>query len=60
MRTFVKRVVAAAESGDVETARASLLAAESELDSAAGKGVLRRNTAARLKSRLVLRVKAMS
>ncbi len=60
MRTFVKRVVAAAEAGDAETARSSLLEAESELDRAAGKGILHRNTAARLKSRLVRRIKAMS
>lgn len=60
VRTFVKRVVSAAESGDAEAARTSLLEAESELDRAAQKGVLHRNTAARLKSRLVRRVKAIS
>lgn len=60
VRTFVKRVVTAAESGDAEGARNSLLQAESELDRAARKGVVHRNTAARLKSRLVRRVKAIS
>ena len=60
VRTYVKRVVAAVDSGDAEGARNSLLEAESELDRAAGKGVLHKNTAARLKSRLVRRVKAIS
>ena len=60
VRTYVKRVVDAVDSGDAEGARNSLLEAESELDRAAGKGVLHKNTAARIKSRLVRRVKAIS
>ena len=60
MRTYVKRVIGAVESGDAEAARNSLREAESELDKAAGKGVLHRNTAARVKRRLVHRVKAIS
>ncbi len=60
VRTYVKRVAHAVTSGDAQAAQSTLREAESELDRAARKGVLHKNTAARLKSRLVKRVKSIS
>ena len=56
----MKKVIGAAYSGDAEAARSFLREAESELDKAAGKGAMHRNTTARIKRRLVRRVKALS
>jgi len=60
VRTYVKRVASAVTAGDAEAAQSTLRAAESELDRAATKGIFHKNTVARLKSRLVRRVKAIS
>ena len=57
VRTYVKRVMGAVSDGNAETAQAMLREAESELDRAASKGVMHKNTVARLKSRLVRSVK---
>jgi len=51
-KTAVKKVAAAAESGDKDNARASLRNAVSAIDKAVSKGVYHKNTAARKKSRL--------
>lgn len=60
-RTYVKRVHAAIESGDVEAARAAYAAAVPVLDRAADKGgILHKNKASRYKSRLNAQIKAMS
>ena len=59
MRTFVKKVEAAIAGGDKEAARAALIAAQPELQRAAGKGVVHRNTVARKLSRLSARIKAL-
>ena len=59
MRTYVKRTVAAIESGDKEAAAAAFKEAGSVLDSSASKGLIHANNAARQKSRLNARVKAM-
>jgi len=59
MRTYVKRVETAIESGDQAAASSALRIAQAELDKAAQKGVLKRNTAARKVSRLNARVKAL-
>lgn len=59
MRTFVKKVDAAIASGDKTEAVASLRAAQPEMQRAAGKGVIHRNTVARKLSRLSARVKAL-
>lgn len=59
IRTFVKKVATAIESGDQEAARSALRAAQPEIMRGASKGVLQRNTAARRISRLSKRVKAM-
>jgi len=57
IQTRTKTVLAAAQGGE-ETAE-SLRAAIKRIDSAVSKGVLHRNTAARKKSRLVKRVRAL-
>jgi len=59
VRTYVKQVAHAIESGDASAAQSKMREAESELDQAARKGILHSNTAARLKSRLVKRVKSI-
>lgn len=59
MRTFVKKVEAAIAGGDKEAARAAFIAAQPELQRAAGKGVVHRNTVARKLSRLAARIKAL-
>lgn len=58
-RTFVKNVVKAIASGNYEEAQAAFSAAQPVLDKAAGKGIIHKNKAARLKSRLNARVKAL-
>jgi len=57
IQTRTKKVLAAAQNGEetVETLRAAI----KRIDSAASKGVLHKNTAARKKSRLVKRVRAL-
>lgn len=60
IRTFVKRVEAAIESGDREAATAAFRAAQPELHRGVSKGVLQRNTVNRRLSRLSARIKAMS
>lgn len=59
MRTFVKRVTAAVDSGDKEAAQVALRDASSMLDKTASKGLIHANNAARQKSRMNARVKAM-
>lgn len=59
-RTFVKNVLKAVEAGDKELAKAAYAKAQPVIDKAAGKGLLHKNKAARLKSRLSAHVKAMA
>ncbi len=59
MRTFVKNVQKAIDAGDAEAAKAAYDQAAPALDSAAGKGLIHKNKAARQKSRLNQHVKAM-
>lgn len=59
IRTYVKRVELAIASGDQESARAALHAAQPELQRGVSKGVLHRNTVARKISRLSGRIKAL-
>ena len=59
MRTFVKHVLRAVRDGNQEQARSALQSAESMIDKTASKGIIHRNAAARTKSRLSARVKAM-
>ena len=60
VRTFVKKVEKAIESGDRALAQTALVAAQSELDRGVRKGILKRNTASRKVSRLSARVKGMT
>ena len=60
MRTFVKKVETALAAGDKALAAEAFKAAQPEMQRAAGKGVIHRNTVARRLSRLAKRVKALS
>ena len=60
MRSSMKSVLKAIQSGDKEAANAQFKAAVPEIDKAAGKGLIQKNRAAKYKSRLNVRVKAMA
>ncbi len=60
MRTYLKKVAAAVDEGDLEGARKAMKAAESVIDRAAAKGLMHKNAAARRKSGLSARVKALA
>lgn len=60
VRTYLKKVVTAIESGDQEAAKAAYGAAIPVLDRMADKGIFHKNKAARHKSRLNARIKAMA
>jgi small subunit ribosomal protein S20 len=60
MRTFVKKVETAIAGGSKQDAVAALQAAQPEMQRAAGKGVLHKNTMARKLSRLSARIKALA
>jgi small subunit ribosomal protein S20 len=60
LRTYVKRVRTAIESKDSGKATSALKEAVSVIDKAAGKGVIKRETAARKISRLTLAVQKLS
>lgn len=59
-RTYIKNVLKAVEAGNPEAAREAYSKAQPVIDKAAGKGLIHKNKAARIKSRLVARLKAMS
>lgn len=58
-RTFIKKVLAAIEAGDKEQAQVAYKNAESVIDKTASKGLIHKNKAARQKSRLSARIRAM-
>ena len=60
IRTFVKKVESAIETGGKEAAAAALLAAQPEMMRGVSKGVLHKNTVARKISRLSKRVAALA
>ncbi|MBL4612349.1 MAG: 30S ribosomal protein S20 [Emcibacter sp.] len=60
IKTFVKNVEVALESGNAEEARLALKAAQPELMRGVTKGVMHKKTASRKVSRLAKRVKALS
>ena len=60
MRTFIKKVLAAIESGDKEQAQAAYKTAVPVIDTAVTKGLVHKNKAARNKSRLNTQVRAMA
>ena len=59
-RTHLKRVLAAVEAEDKEAAQAAYTAAVPVLDRLACRGILHKNKAARHKSRLNGKIKAMA
>ena len=59
LRTYIKKVLAAVKAGDSEKAAAAFREAVPVIDSAATKGLIHKNKAARSKSRLHARVRAM-
>lgn len=60
VRTYLKKVVAAIEAGDVEAAKKAYAVAIPVLDRVADKGIYHKNKAARHKSRLNARIKALA
>lgn len=60
MRTTIKNVLKAIGAGDKAAAEANYKTAVPALDSMAGKGLIHKNKAARYKSRLNARVRAMA
>jgi len=59
MRTMVKKIITAIESGNKEEATAAFVAATPIIDGAVNKGLLHKNKAARHKSRLNTKIKAL-
>ena len=60
LRTFVKKVIAAVNAGDKEKAQAAYQVVVPIIDSAVNKGIIHKNKAARGKSRLNSKVKAIA
>lgn len=60
IRTFVKKVEAALESGDKQAATTALAAVQPELARGVAKGVLHKNTASRKFARLTKRLAALA
>jgi len=60
VRTYIKRVYAALETGNYEDSVSAYKAASPVIDKMATKGRLHKNKAARLKSRLNAKVKALA
>jgi small subunit ribosomal protein S20 len=60
LRTFIKKVLAAVKAGDKEKAQAAFNIAQPIIDSAVNKGIIHKNKAARGKSRLSAKVKAVA
>lgn len=60
VRTYLKKVVAAIEAGNVEEAKTAYAAAVPVIDRMADKGIIHKNKAARHKSRLNSRIQALA
>jgi small subunit ribosomal protein S20 len=60
VRTYIKNVVKAIQSGNLESAQAAYTAAVPVIDRIADKGIIHKNKAARHKSRLNAQIKALS
>lgn len=59
-RTYIKKVLAAVDAGDAEAAKSALADAVPVIDRIADKGIIHKNKAARHKSRLNAKVKALA
>lgn len=60
MRTLIKKVIIACQAGDKAAAQAAFKEAEPVLDRAACKGLIHKNKAARHKSDLSAKIKALA
>jgi small subunit ribosomal protein S20 len=60
VRTYIKKVIAALATGSHESAQAAYNEAVPVIDRMADKGIIHKNKAARLKSRLNTKVKALA
>ena len=60
VRTYIKKTLAAIEAGDKEAAQAAYTASVPVIDGMVNKGILHKNKAARHKSRLNAKVKAIA
>ena len=60
VRTKIKQVIAAVDTGDANNARVALDSAVPVIDRMANRGIIKKNKAARHKSRLNARVKALA
>ena len=60
VRTKIKQVIAAADTGNTDDARAAYDSAVPVIDRMANRGIIKKNKAARHKSRLNARVKAVA
>jgi len=59
-RTYVKNVLKVIDKGNKEDARAAFAKAQPVIDKAMAKGLIHKNKAARVKSRLSAKVKALA
>jgi len=59
LRTYIKNVIKAVEAGDSEAAQTAYRKAVPVIDKSVGKGLIHKNKAARHKSRLSHRVRAL-
>lgn len=59
-RTYLKKVLSAIQTGDKEVATAAYVSAVAVIDRIADKGLIHKNKAARHKSRLNAKLKAMA
>ncbi|MFT7558751.1 MAG: small subunit ribosomal protein S20 [Flavobacteriales bacterium] len=60
VRTYLKKVIAAIEAGNADEAKAAYAAAVPVIDRMADKGIMHKNKAARHKSRLNTKIKALA
>ncbi len=60
LRSSVKKVLSAIEANDVEQAREAFKAAEPMIDRMSGTGIMHKNAAARKKSQLSAKIKALA
>lgn len=59
VRTQIKKVLQAVKAGSVEQAESEFIAAQKKLDRAGARNLIHPNAAARLKSRLTAKIKAL-
>jgi len=60
VRTKIKQVIAAVDTGDADASRTAYAQAEPVIDKMVSKGIMAKNKAARHKSRLNAKVKALA